>query len=94
MSDGDFIGRSFIDFVWPEDREMVSANYKKRISGETLPETYDFRIISTEGKPLWVYMSAALIGYIRSPATLILVTNITDRKKAESKILHLSFMTT
>jgi diguanylate cyclase (GGDEF)-like protein/PAS domain S-box-containing protein len=89
--DEGFIGKSFIDFVWPEDREMVAANYAKRIAGETLDSVYDFRIIGTDGSPVWVFMSVALIQYKGRPATLLMLTNITDRKKAEQAILDLSF---
>ena len=91
IPDGNLIGKSVIDFVWPEDREMVMANYRRRIAGEPRADAYDFRIIGSEGKAVWVFMSVTLIRYKGNPAALIMVTNITERKKAEEEILHLSF---
>jgi len=91
MVEEDFVGKSFMDFVWPEDREMVAANYAKRITGETFDGNYDFRIIGTGGSPVWVFMSVALIQYKDRPATLLMITDITERKKSEQEILRLSF---
>jgi len=91
LPEGNFIGKSFIDFVWPEDREMVASNYVKRLAGDSLPDAYDFRIMGADGSPIWVFMSVAIIQYNGRPATLIMVTNINERKKAEEQILHLSF---
>jgi len=91
IPDGDLVGKLFSDLVWPEDREMVIANYRKRIAGEILADAYDFRIIGAEGKPIWVYMSVVLIQYKGRPATLTMLTNISERKKTEEEILNLSF---
>ena len=91
VPDGGFLGRSFIDFVWHEDKEMVISNYMKRMAGENVADSYDFRVISAEGQQIWVFMTVAITQYKDKPATLIMVTNITDRKKAEEEIIHLSF---
>jgi PAS domain S-box-containing protein len=76
-------GKPFIDFVWPEDRELVMANYRKRIAREQVPETYDFRIIGAGGNLTWIYFSAALILWKGKQATLNILTDITERKRAE-----------
>jgi diguanylate cyclase (GGDEF)-like protein/PAS domain S-box-containing protein len=83
LSDKDFMGKSFVDFVWPEDRKMVAENYRKRIGGEPVKDYYDYRIIGINGNPIWVLMSVALIQYNGRPATLIMATDINERKKAE-----------
>jgi len=81
---GDLEGKPFIDFVWPEDRELVIANYRKRIAGETVCDAYDFRIIGAGGRATWVFLSAAAIQWKGKPATFNLMTDITDRKRAET----------
>jgi diguanylate cyclase (GGDEF)-like protein/PAS domain S-box-containing protein len=87
MMEESLIGKSFLDFVWPEDREIVRANYIKRIAGEIGGEgAYDFRIIGRENRPIWVFMSVVLIQYRGKPATLAMVTNITERKKIDEKL--------
>ncbi len=83
---GDLKGRAFIDFVWPEDREMVMRNYRMRIAGEAIDDGYDFRIIGAQGKLTWVFLSATLIMWDGKPATLNLVTDITERKRAEEEL--------
>ncbi len=79
----DLKGKPFIDFVWPEDQEMVMRNYRMRISGEAIDDGYDFRIIGAQGKLTWVFISATLIMWDGQPATLNIVKDITERKRVE-----------
>jgi diguanylate cyclase (GGDEF)-like protein/PAS domain S-box-containing protein len=88
---GKLEGKSFIDFVWPEDREMIASNYTKRFNGELVGDKYDFRIFGINGNPIWVSMSVALIRYKGKLASLIIGTDITERKKSESEIINLSY---
>jgi PAS domain S-box-containing protein len=82
----DLEGRAFIDYIWPEDREWVVQNYKKRISGEIVPDAYDFRIIGAGGRLRWASLSAAVIQWKGRPATINLITDITERKQAEDDL--------
>ncbi len=82
---GDLEGRHFIDFVWPEDRERVIENYRKRIAGETVHDAYDFRFIGAGGRLSWIFISAATIQWKGRPATLNLMTDITERKQTEEE---------
>ena len=79
-------GRSFIDFVWPADREQAFSNYTRRLSGESIPSEYELRIVGAGGAEKWVYASAALIRWQGRPATLDLVTDITERKHAQDAL--------
>jgi PAS domain S-box-containing protein len=83
---GTLEGKGFIDFVWPEDREQVMARYQKRIAGEPVTDAYDFRIIGAGGRLSWVFLSAATIQWKGRPATLNLITDITERKQAEEAL--------
>jgi PAS domain S-box-containing protein len=82
----DLEGRAFIDYIWPDDRGWVVENYKKRIGGEAVPDAYNFRIIGSGGKTRWVSLSAAVIQWKGKPATLNLITDITERKQAEDDL--------
>ncbi|MDP3396899.1 MAG: PAS domain S-box protein, partial [Methanoregula sp.] len=84
----DLEGQPFIDYIWPDDREWVVANYTKRISGVSIPDSYDFRIIGSGGRLMWVSLSAAVIQWKGKTATLNLITDITERKVAEEKLLE------
>jgi PAS domain S-box-containing protein len=82
----DLVGTSFLDSVWPEDRDMLRRRYAQRCSGEDVPESYDFRMAGHDGKPRWVYLSVAKIQWQGRPATLNLMTDITERKLAETAL--------
>ncbi len=80
------LGRPFLDFICPEDRDLVRANYAKRMDGEEVTEAYDFRMIGAGGATLWVFLSVARIQWNGRPATLNLLSDITARKQAEERL--------
>jgi PAS domain S-box-containing protein len=86
MPPEDLIGKPFIDFIWPDDREMVRVRYLKRIAGEEIPDAYDFRVIGAGGRMRWVTISAARIPWQGRPATLNMLADITGRKQAEAEL--------
>ena len=86
--EGDLEGKTFVDFVWPEDREMVVTNHRRRMAGEALPNSFDFRVIGADSSPVWLSVSVAEIQYKGKPATLNLATDITERKKAEKLLIE------
>ena len=86
MPPGELVGRPFAEFIWPEDRERVMGNYKKRISGEPLADSYDFRVAGAGGRMVWVSLSATVIKWKGRAATLSLLTDITERKRVERSL--------
>ncbi|MDD5142215.1 MAG: PAS domain S-box protein [Methanoregula sp.] len=79
-------GQMFIDFIWPEDRDLLRDLHAKRIAGESAPQTYDFRITGAGGRPVWVSNSTTGISWQGKPGILSLMTDITDRKLAEAAL--------
>ena len=76
----------FINLIYPDDRDMVLDRHKRRLSGETLPETYDFRIINKAGETLWVDLNTGAISWGGRPATLNLLRDITQQKQLEAQL--------
>ncbi|MFA6332394.1 MAG: PAS domain S-box protein, partial [Methanoregula sp.] len=76
-------GTPFIDYIWPDDREIIREYYRKWIAGKEIPDECDFRIIGSGSRPAWVFLSSAEIPWQGRPATLHLLTDITERKFAE-----------
>jgi len=60
--------RPFVEFIHPDDREMVVERHLKRLKGEELPPVYLFRIIDREGNTKWLEIRAALIAWEGRPA--------------------------
>ncbi len=78
--------RSFLDFIHPDDREMVAKEHRKRLGGESLKEHYTFRIFSRTGSILWMEISASLTTWEGEPAVIVFLSNITERKQAEEAL--------
>jgi len=83
----EIVGADFLPLVFPDDRAKVLDRYTRRIRGEPIEHKYDFRIRRKAGEPVWVELSAVLIQWEGSPATLSFISNITERKQAEQDIL-------
>jgi len=84
---GEIIGKAFVDFIHPEDKNLVFERYKKRLAGENVPDAYDFRVISSVEETRWLCLSARKIQWNERPATLNMLTDITERKKAEQALI-------
>ncbi|MDO9528535.1 MAG: PAS domain S-box protein [Syntrophales bacterium] len=82
----EIMARPFIEFIHPDDRDMVIDRYIRRMKGEELPHLYSFRIIHRDGNIRWVELNAVLINWKGKTATLNFLTDITDRRKAEEEL--------
>jgi len=80
------LGRSFVDFVSPGNRELVAERYKRRVSGEGVPNKYEIEILSEGGGKIPVEISASSIEYAGRPADMAIVRDVTERKRAEESI--------
>ncbi|MFQ5341915.1 MAG: PAS domain S-box protein, partial [Anaerolineae bacterium] len=82
-SQAELASKPFPELIHPDDRQMVVENHLKRLAGETLPQTYPFRIVDKSGNTKWMEINAVVIDWEGRPATLSLLTDITERKRAE-----------
>ncbi|MFC1650280.1 PAS domain S-box protein [Candidatus Latescibacterota bacterium] len=78
-------GTSFLDYVHPDDRSMVSEIHKKRLKNEDAPETYEIDALTKDGSRIEIEISSGLISYKGKPATLAYLRDITERKQIEIK---------
>jgi PAS domain S-box-containing protein len=83
----ELISRPFVDFIYPDDRDMVVGHHLRRLRGETAPQLYAFRAIDKKGAVKWLEISAVLISWEGRLATLNFLSEITERKLAEEKML-------
>ncbi len=82
----------FVELVHPDDREMVIRRHLTRLRGEQVANTYNFRIIDKAGNTKWVEINVVLMNWGGRPATLNFISDITERKRAEEKILRLQHL--
>ncbi len=82
----EIIGREFAPVVHPEDLPRILQNRERRVRGEEFESKYDFRIVHKSGTPIWVQVSAVLVDWQGSSATLSFISDITHRKQAEEDI--------
>jgi PAS domain S-box-containing protein len=75
--------KPFVEIIYPEDRDLVLASYFQRLRGKDIPRVYDFRVVDKSGKIKWVQISAVFITWMGRPASLIFLSDVTDRKGAE-----------
>jgi len=84
-SEVEFTSRPFIDFIHPEDREMVQDRHERRIRGEQLTNTYSYRVVDKAGDTRWVELNVVPLSWEGRPATLCFQTDITEHKQAEEE---------
>lgn len=78
--------RPFLDFVHPDDQEMVADRYQRRLDGESLPDGIAFRILDRAGHVKDVELNSVLIAWEGRPAALSFLRDVTVQKKMESQL--------
>jgi len=74
-----------VEFIHPEDRDMVIERHIKRLKGEET-STIHFRVLNRSGEEFSVELNVALIDWEGRPAILSSLRDITAQKKLEAKL--------
>jgi len=80
----------FIKFVFPADLELVKMNHAKRLKGESIESSYEFRLVTKNGQIKWAEVSGITIEWNGRPATLNFLSDITIRKETEEALKYQS----
>jgi len=89
----EILRKKFWEIVHPDHREMVKERGQARQKGEDVPDHYEFKIITKDGKDKWLAFTATTIEFEGEPAGLGTAFDITDRKhsdKVQSVIYEIS----
>ncbi|MBP8744131.1 MAG: PAS domain S-box protein [Syntrophorhabdus sp.] len=81
-----FIGRSFLNFVNPENKNMVQKSFKSVMMGKVVP-AYELSYINSKGKSLWIEINATpLVDNGNIIGVLVVSRDITERKRIEEEL--------
>lgn len=78
------------DLTYPDDRDTVAANIRRRIEGEVEQIHYEFRGMQKDGSVINVEVHGSRIDYQGKPAVIGTLIDITERKRAEEQIKRLN----
>jgi PAS domain S-box-containing protein/putative nucleotidyltransferase with HDIG domain len=84
----DIVGKLFINFVHPSEQPRLVEYYTKRMAGQPVPDIYETVLRDKVGEKLTVELNAGRILYGGRPADLVMVRDISARKKAEEELKH------
>ena len=78
--------KNFIEFIHPDDRQLVLDNYIKRINKQDVEVGYQFRVVCKDDSIRVVELNAVLISWQGKPATLNFLSDVTERRRAEEEV--------
>ncbi len=86
-----YLPEELIDTQWsnyvPRDElPKLIRRYEKRLAGEQVESIYETSLLHKDGSRVEVEVNASLITYEGKPAVLIIIRNISERKRAEEAL--------
>jgi two-component system, cell cycle sensor histidine kinase and response regulator CckA len=87
-TDEALLSSPFMEFIHPEDLELVVNRHMDRLKGKTPPPIYASRIVTADGTVKWIERHVTMIIWQGRPATLNFVADITERKRFEAELRY------
>lgn len=81
---------SFLPLIAPEAREAMVANHLKRLAGKASPERYESKFLKRDGTIYPIELTGVLLNWNGSPATLNIISDISERKETEESMRFLA----
>ncbi|MEK6743462.1 MAG: PAS domain S-box protein [Nitrospirota bacterium] len=82
----ELLGTPYTAHVHPSEMPRVTDMYRRRMAGEALPSTYETILLRKDGSPAPSELSAGVILYDGKPADMVIIRDITERKRAEEAL--------
>lgn len=85
-SQSDLIGKSFIDFVHPDNREIMEKQVAKIFATSSVEPKVERKLIKFDGSVIEVELQGTLINYDGEPAIHVSIQDITERNRAVEEL--------
>ncbi|MFW9848404.1 MAG: PAS domain S-box protein [Candidatus Thorarchaeota archaeon] len=79
-------GIEFIKLIAPDDRDMISQFYHKRLLGDKIPDEYEVRGLHKDGTQPILSIRVAMIEYGGRPAVAAIIRDVTLQREAENTL--------
>jgi len=88
VEQGALVRQPFSQFILPEDR-TIDHECRGALFQTGTPQTYELKLVTAEGSPFWAHVEAALvIGTDGPPLCRSVISDITEHKQMEEKVLR------
>jgi len=75
------IGTPMMEYVHPDEFQRLISRYEQRMAGEHVESVYETALLHKDGRRVDIEINVGLITYEGRPAELIIVRDITERRK-------------
>jgi PAS domain S-box-containing protein len=82
----ELIGTPFDDYIHPNDLHQVVDRYQRRMAGEDVMPVYEIAVRRKDGSKVHVEINAGIITYQGKPAELVIVRDLTERRRTEESL--------
>ncbi|MBN1433461.1 PAS domain S-box protein [Candidatus Fermentibacterales bacterium] len=83
LSADEITGKCFLDFVEPSEREELRRRYENRAENREEADPLEVTIIDSEGRRISSEVAMGVLGYEGRAAELVIIRDITERKRSE-----------
>jgi PAS domain S-box-containing protein len=80
----EIVGRQFTDFLSADDIPYLKGIYDSRMAGQEVPAKYEIQLNRKNRGNIFVEVNSSIISYENRPAALVLIRDITERRKTET----------
>ena len=80
------IGHNFLEYILPEEKARIAEFYRKRFAGEKISPKSETILLNKNREKVYVELNANVILYEEKPADLVIIRDITERKKIEEDL--------
>jgi PAS domain S-box-containing protein len=82
-----FLGRSVVDHIHPDDRENVARRMQQATGGQVAPRR-ETRLLRLDGRAVPVESGGAPIEFEGKPGIQVIIRDVTERKQAEQALVE------